>query len=167
MAAGGKLKETPTHLTLFPIIGQNISMKTLFVKPALVERQWFVIDAEGKVLGRVAARVASIVRGKTKAIYAPHQEMGDYVVVVNAEKITVTGRKAQQKLYYRHSGYPGGLKARNYETVIARHPTQPLENAIKGMLPKGPLGRKLAKNAKIYAGAAHPHAAQNPTAIEL
>jgi large subunit ribosomal protein L13 len=142
-------------------------MKTVFVKPALVERKWFVIDAEGKVLGRVAARVAAIVRGKTKAVYAPHQETGDFVVVINAEKAVVTGRKAQQKMYYRHSGYPGGLKAYNYEKVLARHPTQPLENAIKGMLPKGPLGRKLAKNAKIYAGAQHPHAAQNPVAIEL
>ena len=142
-------------------------MKTVFEKPASVERKWFVIDAEGKVLGRVAARVASIVRGKTKPIFAPHQEVGDYVVIVNAEKISVTGRKAQQKMYYRHSGYPGGLKAHNFEKVIARHPTQPLENAIKGMLPKGPLGRKLAKNAKVYAGAAHPHAAQNPTAIEV
>jgi large subunit ribosomal protein L13 len=142
-------------------------MKTVFVKPALVERKWFVIDAEGKVLGRVAARVASIVRGKTKAIFAPHQEMGDFVVVINAEKAVVTGRKTQQKMYYHHSGYPGGLKAHSYEKVLARHPTQPLENAIKGMLPKGPLGRKLAKNAKIYAGAQHPHAAQNPVAIEL
>jgi len=142
-------------------------MKTEFVKPALVERKWFVIDAEGKILGRVAARVASIVRGKNKPIFAPHQEMGDYVVIVNADKIAVSGRKVQQKMYYRHSGYPGGLKANNFEKVIARHPTQPLENAIKGMLPKGPLGRKLAKNAKIYAGAAHPHTAQNPTAIEL
>ena len=142
-------------------------MKTVFVKPASVERKWFVIDAEGKILGRVAAKVASIVRGKTKVIYAPHQEMGDYVVVINAEKIAVSGRKAQQKIYYRYSGYPGGLKVNNYEKVIARRPTQPLENAIKGMLPKGPLGRKLAKNAKIYAGAVHPHAAQNPTAIEL
>ena len=142
-------------------------MKTVFVKPALAERKWFVIDAEGKVMGRVAAKVASIVRGKTKAIYAPHQEIGDYVVVINADKIAVTGRKAQQKMYYRHSGYPGGLKAHNFEKVIARHPTAPLENAIKGMLPKGPLGRKLAKNAKVYAGSAHPHAAQNPTVIEL
>jgi large subunit ribosomal protein L13 len=142
-------------------------MKTEFVKPALVERKWFVIDAEGKILGRVAARVASIVRGKNKPIFAPHQEMGDYVVIVNADKIAVSGRKVQQKMYYRHSGYPGGLKANNFEKIIARHPTQPLENAIKGMLPKGPLGRKLAKNAKIYAGAAHPHTAQNPTAIEL
>jgi large subunit ribosomal protein L13 len=142
-------------------------MKTVFVKPALVERKWFLIDAEGKILGRVAARVASIVRGKTKAIFAPHQEMGDYVVIINADKVVVSGRKAQQKLYYHHSGYPGGLKTQNYEKVAARHPTQPLEKAIKGMLPKGPLGRKLAKNAKIYAGAVHPHAAQNPAAIEL
>ena len=142
-------------------------MKTTFVKPASVERKWFVIDADGKIMGRVAAKVASIVRGKTKAIYAPHQEMGDYVVIINAEKIAVSGRKTQQKMYYHHSGYPGGLKANNFEKVIARHPTQPLENAIKGMLPKGPLGRKLAKNAKIYAGAEHPHAAQNPTVIEI
>ena len=142
-------------------------MKTEFLNPALVERKWFVIDAEGKILGRVAARAASIVRGKTKPTFSPHLEMGDFVVIINADKIAISGRKAQQKIYYRHSGYPGGLKAHNYEKVIARHPTQPLENAIKGMLPKGPLGRKLAKNAKIYAGAAHPHAAQNPTAIEL
>jgi large subunit ribosomal protein L13 len=144
-----------------------MQMKTMFEKPASVERKWFVIDAEGKVLGRVAAKVASIVRGKTKPIFAPHQEMGDYVVIVNADKVLVTGRKAQQKMYYHHTGYPGGLKTNTFEKVIARHPTQPLENAIKGMLPKGPLGRKLAKNAKIYAGAAHPHAGQNPTAIDL
>jgi large subunit ribosomal protein L13 len=143
------------------------TMKTVFVKPALVERKWFVIDAEGKALGRVAARVAAIVRGKNKVIYAPHQEIGDFVIVVNADKIVVTGRKAQQKMYYRHSGYPGGLKASNYEKVLARHPTMPLENAIKGMLPKGPLGRKLAKNARVYAGAVHPHSAQNPAVIDL
>jgi large subunit ribosomal protein L13 len=142
-------------------------MKTMFVKPAETDRKWFILDADGKVLGRVAAKVASIVRGKDKAIFTPNQEMGDYVVIINAEKVVVSGRKAQQKLYYHHTGYPGGLKTRTFEKVIARHPTQPLENAIKGMLPKGPLGRKLAKNAKIYAGAAHPHAAQNPTAIEL
>jgi large subunit ribosomal protein L13 len=142
-------------------------MKTVFVKPALAERKWFVIDAEGKILGRVAARAASIVRGKEKAIYAPHQEVGDFVVVVNAGKIAVTGRKPQQKLYYRHSGYVGGLKTDTYEKLAARHPTAPLENAIKGMLPKGPLGRKLLKNVKVYAGAEHPHGAQNPQAIEL
>ena len=132
-------------------------MKTVFVKPAEAERKWFVLDAEGKVLGRVAARVASIVRGKTKATYAPHQEMGDYVVIINAEKIAVSGRKTVQKMYYRHTGYAGGLKSLTYDKLIAKHPTQPLEKAIKGMLPKGPLGRKLAKNAKIYAGASHPH----------
>ena len=142
-------------------------MKTVFVKPASVERKWYVIDAEGKVMGRVAAKVASIVRGKNKPIFAPHHELGDFVVIINAEKVLLTGRKAQQKMYYRHSGYPGGLKAANYEKVAARHPAMPLENAIKGMLPKGPLGRKLAKNVKVYAGTSHPHSAQNPAPIEL
>ena len=141
-------------------------MKTVFAKPASVERKWYVIDAKGKVLGRVAAKAAAIVRGKNKVIFVPHQEIGDFVVIINADKIVVTGRKAQQKMYYRHSGYPGGLKAQNYEKAIARHPTMPLEIAIKGMLPKGPLGRKLAKNAKIYAGTSHPHSAQNPLPIE-
>ena len=141
-------------------------MKRVFAKPASVERKWYVIDAEGKVLGRVAAKVASIVRGKNKAIFVPHQEIGDFVVVINADKIVVTGRKAQQKLYYRHSGYPGGLKTQTFEKAIDRHPTMPLENAIKGMLPKGPLGRKMAKNAKIYAGANHPHTSQKPEPIE-
>jgi large subunit ribosomal protein L13 len=142
-------------------------MKTVFVKPAQVERKWFVIDAEDKVLGRVAARVASILRGKEKAIYAPHQEVGDFVVSINAEKIAVTGRKAQQKEYHRHSGYVGGLKTDIFEKLIERHPSAPLELAIKGMLPKGPLGRKLFKNVKVYAGAEHPHGAQNPQALEL
>ena len=141
-------------------------MKTVFAKPASVERKWFVIDAEGKVLGRVAAKAASIVRGKNKAIFVPHQEIGDFVVIINTEKIVVTGRKDQQKMYYSHSGYVGGLKANNYEKVIDRHPTMPLENAIKGMLPKGPLGRKMAKNVKIYAGTSHPHNSQQPQPIE-
>jgi large subunit ribosomal protein L13 len=142
-------------------------MKTVFVKPEAVERKWFLIDAEGKVLGRVAARIACILRGKEKAIFAPNQEIGDYVVVINAEKILVTGRKAQQKEYHRHSGYPGGLKTVNYEKMLAKHPASPLELAIKGMLPKGPLGRKLQKNVKIYPGAEHPHAAQNLQSIEI
>jgi large subunit ribosomal protein L13 len=142
-------------------------MKTEFIKPAQVERKWFLIDAQDKVLGRVAARAASILRGKEKAIYAPHQEVGDFLVIVNAEKITVTGRKAQQKEYHRHSGYVGGLKTDRYEKLISRHPTAPLELAIKGMLPKGPLGRKLFKNVKVYAGAGHPHGAQNPQALEI
>jgi large subunit ribosomal protein L13 len=142
-------------------------MNTLFVKPANIERKWFVIDAEGKVLGRVAAKAAAIVRGKEKPVYAPHQETGDYVVVVNADKIAVTGQKARQKLYYHHTGYVGGLKSDTFEKLILRHPASPLELAIKGMLPKGPLGRKLLKNVKVYAGAQHPHAAQNPQPIEL
>jgi len=142
-------------------------MKTVFIKPASAERKWFVIDAEGKVLGRVAAKVASILRGKEKAIFVPHQEVGDYVVVINADKIVVTGRKTQQKLYYHHSGFVGGMKSDSFEELMARKPAAPLELAIKGMLPKGPLGRKLFNNVKVYAGADHPHAAQNPQVIAL
>lgn len=142
-------------------------MKTVFVKPAEAERKWLLIDAEGKVLGRVAARVASILRGKEKATFAPHQEVGDYVVVINVDKLVVTGNKVQDKLYHHHSGYAGGLKTVNFEKLAERHPTSPLELAIKGMLPKGPLGRKLLKNVKLYAGSEHPHAAQNLQKIEL
>jgi large subunit ribosomal protein L13 len=141
-------------------------MKTVFAKPASVERKWYVIDAEGKILGRVAARVASIVRGKNKVNFVPHQEIGDFVVVINADKIAVTGKKAQNKMYYRHSGYVGGLKTSSFEKLMERHPTKPLENAIKGMLPKGPLGRKMAKNVKLYAGTEHPHISQKPVPIE-
>ena len=142
-------------------------MKTVFVKPENVERKWFLMDAEGMILGRVAARVASILRGKEKAIFAPHQELGDYVVVINAEKIAISGNKARLKMYHRHTGYVGGLKTVNYEKLMEKHPTSPLEFAIKGMLPKGPLGRKLLKNVKIYTGSEHPHVAQNLQKIEL
>lgn len=142
-------------------------MNTVFVKPAKVERKWFVIDANGKVIGRVAAKAASIVRGKEKAIFAPHQEMGDYVVIINANKAVLTGRKPVQKLYYHHTGYVGGLKTQTFEKLSARHPEAPMELAVKGMLPKGPLGRKLFKNVKVYAGETHPHAAQNPQSINL
>jgi large subunit ribosomal protein L13 len=142
-------------------------MKTVFVKPAEVQREWFLIDGSGKSLGRLAARVAAIVRGKEKAVYAPHQETGDFVVVVNAGKIAITGNKEQDKLYRHHTGYPGALKTENYASLAKRQPTAPLEKAIHGMLPKGPLGRKLLKNVKIYEGAGHPHTAQNPKTIEL
>jgi len=142
-------------------------MKTVFVKPASVERKWFLIDAEEKVLGRLAAKIVSIVRGKEKAVYTPHQELGDYVVVINAGKIKVTGNKAEQKEYHHYTGYVGGLRTTTFDELIEKHPTSPLELAIKGMLPKGPLGRKLAKNVKIYAGAEHPHAAQNLQKIEF
>jgi large subunit ribosomal protein L13 len=144
-----------------------MEMETVFVKPAKVERKWFVIDAEGKVLGRVAAKAASIVRGKEKAIFVPHQEVGDFVVIINAEKAALTGRKPVNKLYYHHTGYAGGLKEINYEKLSVRHPASPMELAVKGMLPKGPLGRKLLKNIKVYAGPKHPHAAQNPQLINL
>lgn len=142
-------------------------MKTLFVKPALVARSWFVIDAQGQRLGRVAAKAAILVRGKHKACYTPHQEIGDYVVIVNADKIEVTGNKFNDKLYYRHPGYAGGLKKNTFASLIERHPADPLEIAIRGMLPKGPLGRKLALNVKVYSGPNHPHAAQAPVAIEV
>jgi large subunit ribosomal protein L13 len=142
-------------------------MKTEFVKPALAERRWFVIDAAGKPLGRVAAKAASIVRGKEKATFAPHQEVGDYVVVVNAGKVAVTGNKENLKLYHHHTGYVGGLKTETFKSLIARRPERPLELAVKGMLPKGPLGRKLQRNVKVYAGPEHPHIAQNPAAIDI
>jgi len=142
-------------------------MKTIFINPAEVDRKWFLIDAEDKVLGRVASRIASIVRGKEKAYFTPNQEIGDYVVVINAKKIAITGSKAVQKKYHHHTGYVGGLKTTNFEQLIEKHPCSPLELAIKGMLPKGPLGRKLLKNVKIYAGNEHPHAGQNLQKLEL
>jgi large subunit ribosomal protein L13 len=142
-------------------------MKTIFVKPAQAERKWFLIDAEGKILGRLAAKAASIARGKEKAIFAPHHELGDYLVLINAEKIAVSGRKYEEKLYHHHTGYPGGLKTTTYRKLIERRPIAPLEAAIRGMLPKGPLGRKIFKNIKIYAGSEHPHAAQNPEKIDF
>jgi len=142
-------------------------MKTIFVKPADVERKWYLVDADGKTLGRLASRVVSVLRGKNKPVYAPHWDLGDSVVIVNAEKIKVTGRKPAQKLYYRHSGYPGGFRAEPYEKVIARKPTFPLEKAIQGMLPKGALGRKIFKNLKVYAGPNHPHAAQKPVPLDI
>lgn len=140
-------------------------MKTLYVKPADVERKWYLIDAGGKRLGKVAVEAATLLRGKHKALYTPHQEVGDFVVIINAEKADLSGTKAQTKMYYRHSGYPGGITAETYNQVLSKKPTAPLEKAIKGMLPKGPLGRKLFRNVKIYAGDRHPHAAQKP--IEL
>lgn len=142
-------------------------METVFIKPSRLERKWFVIDAEGKVLGRIAARAAAIVRGKEKPVFAPHQETGDFVVIINAEKAALTGRKREKKLYHHHTGYVGGLKTENFEKLSARHPSAPMEMAVKGMLPKGPLGRKLFKNVKVYAGPKHPHEAQNPQAINL
>jgi len=140
-------------------------MKTVFVTPATADRRWYIIDAAGKPLGRVAAKVASILRGKNKPTFTPSQETGDYVIVVNADKVMVTGQKRQNKMYYHHTGFPGGIKEFNFADLIDRNPISPMEIAIRGMLPKGPLGRKLFKNVKVYAGPNHPHAAQMPTVI--
>lgn len=142
-------------------------MKTIFYKEREIPRSWYVIDAAGKPLGRVAAKVAAMARGKHKALYAPHQESGDYIIVINADKVAVTGNKDKDKMYHHHTGFPGGLKSVNLNTLIGKKPTEPLYIAVKGMLPKGSLGRKLLKNVKIYAGSEHPHAAQNPVAVAL
>ncbi len=142
-------------------------MNTVSVKPEDANRVWYVIDAQGKRLGRVAAKVAAIVRGKTKPTYTPSQETGDFVVVINADKIEVTGNKYEGKMYYYHTGFPGGIKANTFRSLIERKGTEPLEIAIRGMLPKGPLGRKLNRNVKLYVGPNHPHVAQRPVAIEV
>ena len=142
-------------------------MKTIFVKPKEVTRKWYLIDAEGKILGKVAAKAAELVRGKHKALYTPHQEIGDYVIIVNAAAAVVTGRKRQQKEYYKHSGYPGGLTSETYEKVLKRKPVFPIEHAVRGMLPKGRLGRKLFTNIKVYADGRHPHSAQQPEVVEI
>lgn len=142
-------------------------MKTIFVNQKEVSRRWYLIDAEGRNLGRTAVKTVQLLRGKHKPEYAPHQENGDYVIIVNASKIAVTGNKMRSKNYYRHSGYPGGLKSETLEKAIRRKPVFPLEHAIKGMLPKNRLGRKLFKNVKVYAGSSHPHGAQQPEKIEI
>ncbi|HNY21208.1 MAG TPA: 50S ribosomal protein L13 [Treponemataceae bacterium] len=142
-------------------------MKTIFVKEHEAVRSWFVIDAAGKPVGRVATKAAAMLRGKHKVTYAPHQEMGDYVVIINAAKVIVTGNKPEGKLYRHYTGFVGGLRSLSFNKLIARHPEDPITIAIKGMLPKGSLGRKLITNVKVYAGETHPHAAQNPKAVEI
>jgi len=142
-------------------------MKTIFVNPKEVDRKWWLVDAESQTLGRLASRIVLVLRGKNKPAYTPHQEVGDWVVVVNAEKARVTGKKLTDKIYYRFTGWPGGVRQEPMGRRLARRPTFPMEQAIKGMLPKGPLGRKLFKNVKVYAGPSHPHAAQKPQKIQL
>jgi len=143
------------------------TMKTIIVKPQSVQKKWYLIDAEGKELGRVAVAAANILRGKNKPEYLPNEDMGDYVIIINAAKAAMSGNKAADKMYYRVSGYAGGLKQESYEQLIVRKPTFPMEHAIKGMLPRGPLGRKLFTNVKVYADAKHPHAAQQPIQVEI
>ncbi|HCG62716.1 MAG: 50S ribosomal protein L13 [Spirochaetae bacterium HGW-Spirochaetae-4] len=142
-------------------------MKTIFVKPATIVKKWYLIDAEGKELGRVAVAAARILRGKNKPEYVPHQDMGDFVIVINAAKAALTGNKYEDKMYYRHSNYPGGLTTESYADMVVRKPTFPMEHAVKGMLPKGALGNKLFTNMKVYAGDVHPHAAQQPIQVEI
>ena len=142
-------------------------MKTIFVKDQDAVRNWYVVDAADKPLGRVAAKVAAVLRGKHKATFTPNQEMGDYIVIINADKVAVTGGKEQKKIYYKYSGFVGGLKNHTFEKLIEKHPEDPIRLAIKGMLPNGRLGRAIMDNVKIYAGAEHPHAAQNPKALEV
>ena len=142
-------------------------MKTYTAKPGEIERQWFLVDAEGQTLGRLATRIADTLRGKGKPQYTPHVDTGDFVVVVNAEKIAVTGSKLDSKLYYRHSGYPGGLRVRTLRQQLERRPTEVLRKAVKGMLPKNRLAAAQLRKLKIYAGPEHPHAAQAPKELEF
>ena len=142
-------------------------MKTYYAKPGEVQRDWVIVDATDMVLGRLATRVAEILKGKTKPQYTPHVDVGDFVVVINAEKIRLTGNKAAAKNYYSHSGYPGGLKEVSFERMLEKHPERIIEKAVKGMLPKNSLGRSMGKKLKVYAGPEHPHEAQNPQLIEL
>src|SRR5947199_4917523 len=143
------------------------STKTYVAKPTDRERNWLLVDANGKTLGRLATQIADMLRGKRKPQYTPHVDTGDFVVVVNAEKIAVTGNKLDQKTYYRHSGYPGGLKSRTLREQLDRRPTEVLRGAVKGMLPKNKLARQQITKLKIYAGPEHPHEAQNPKSLEL
>ena len=142
-------------------------VKTYTPKPQDIEHKWWIVDAEGQTLGRLASKIAPILRGKHKPTYAPNLDTGDFVIVLNADKIVVTGNKLEEKMYYRHSGYPGGLSEIKLGDNLRRFPDRPLREAIKGMLPKNALGRQMMSKLKVYAGTEHPHAAQKPTALEL
>ena len=142
-------------------------MKTFMASPATIERKWYVVDAEGQTLGRLASEIAKVLRGKNKPIFTPHIDTGDYVIVVNADKIKVTGKKMEQKIYYNHSDYPGGMRETTLKEMLDKKPTDVITLAVKGMLPKGPLGRTMIEKLHVYAGAEHPHAAQKPEALEI
>lgn len=159
--------EFSTFSDLRPIFQDGTHMKTFSAKPHEVKREWFVVDATDKVLGRLATQIAHRLRGKHKAIYTPHVDTGDFIVVTNVERIVVTGNKAEDKKYFRHSGYPGGVSETNFKKIQQRFPGRALEAAVKGMLPKGPLGYAMLKKLKCYAGAQHPHTAQQPKALEI
>jgi len=142
-------------------------MKSFMASPATIERKWYVVDAEGYTLGRLASQIASVIRGKNKAIYTPHMDCGDYVIVVNADKVKVSGKKMDQKIYYHHSDYVGGMKETTLREMMAKKPEKVMELAVKGMLPKGPLGRSMLSKLHVYAGPTHEHAAQKPEVLEI
>jgi large subunit ribosomal protein L13 len=142
-------------------------VRTYSAKPHEIQREWLVVDAQGQTLGRLATQIAAILRGKHKPFYTPHVDCGDFVIVVNAEKVRVTGKKLDEKIYYRHSGYPGGLKQVSLRRQLTLHPERVIEAAVRGMLPKNRLGRKLFKKLKVYAGPAHPHQAQKPKVLDI
>lgn len=142
-------------------------MKTFTAKPQSVQRDWYIVDAADKTLGRLATEIARRLRGKHKPEYTPHVDTGDYIVVINAEKVKVTGNKTSDKMYYRHTGYPGGLRSMSFEQLIDHAPERVIETAVKGMLPKGPLGRAMHSKLKVYAGNEHPHTAQQPQALNI
>jgi large subunit ribosomal protein L13 len=142
-------------------------MKTFSANPETVKRDWFVVDASGKTLGRLASEIARRLRGKHKAVYTPHVDTGDYIIVINAEKVHVSGRKATDKKYFWHTGFPGGIKETTFEKLIERTPERVIEIAVKGMLPKNPLGRAMYRKLKVFAGGQHPHAAQQPQPLEI
>jgi large subunit ribosomal protein L13 len=142
-------------------------MKTYSVKASEIERRWFVVDAQGKILGRVATQVARLLRGKHKPIYTPHLDTGDHVIVINASKVELSGKKADQKTYFRHSGYLGGEQFIPYQRMLDKHPERVIEMAVKGMLPKSALGKQMGKKLRVYAGAEHPHVAQQPEQFQL
>jgi large subunit ribosomal protein L13 len=142
-------------------------MKTYIPKLAEIERKWYLVDAEGKILGRLASRLAQILCGKDKPMYTPHMDVGDFVVVINAEKVKVTGGKEEKKIYYRHTGYPGGLKERTYEKLLSIRPEDIIRKAVRGMIPKNKLGRQMFKKLKVYAGSEHPHQAQRPEKLDF
>ncbi|MEA3407030.1 MAG: 50S ribosomal protein L13 [Chloroflexota bacterium] len=142
-------------------------MKTYIVTPTDVERKWFVVDATGKTLGRLASRITPILRGKHKPIFTPRMDVGDYVIVINAEKVAVTGQKRQDKMYYHHTQYPGGFRSMTLGELLEKHPTRVIELAVRGMLPKNRLGRAVMKKLKVYAGDSHPHEAQQPQPLDL
>ena len=142
-------------------------MKSFMASPSTIERKWYVVDAAGHTLGRLASEVASVLRGKNKPIYTPHIDTGDYVIIVNADKVKVTGKKLDQKIYYNHSAYVGGMKETTLKDMLAKKPEYVINHAVKGMLPKGPLGRQMFKKLHVYAGEAHVHEAQKPEVLEI